>query len=151
MAFIVMSVESGVGVVCGCLPGCKPLMNRVFPRIFASESENSSGRPSTARGVNKLRTGDSSQPSYWTALRTQESHRLQTLNTNSSGIIITDKRMCMARSEQSASVEPSLMRPSLMSLHDRYTETSRRELTEEDRNSNASSDLIILQRSSVHC
>ncbi|KAL5118778.1 hypothetical protein ACEQ8H_003281 [Pleosporales sp. CAS-2024a] len=36
---IIMAVETGVGVACGCLPACKPLMNRVFPRIFAAATE----------------------------------------------------------------------------------------------------------------
>ncbi|KAI4921902.1 hypothetical protein J4E90_000330 [Alternaria incomplexa] len=39
-----MSVESGVGVICGCLPGCKPLMNKLFPRVFGNTSQASSRR-----------------------------------------------------------------------------------------------------------
>lgn len=37
-----MCVEGGIGIVCGCLPGCKPLMNKLFPRYFGT-SNNSSG------------------------------------------------------------------------------------------------------------
>ncbi|KAJ6194169.1 hypothetical protein J3E72DRAFT_397492 [Bipolaris maydis] len=44
--FIIMSIESAVGVACGCLPGCKPLMNKMFPRIFASSSHSSYPRRS---------------------------------------------------------------------------------------------------------
>ena len=35
-----MTVEAGVGVVCGCLPGCKPLMSRMFPRVFGTVSNS---------------------------------------------------------------------------------------------------------------
>ncbi|KAI4664705.1 uncharacterized protein J4E79_003003 [Alternaria viburni] len=42
--FVIMSVESGVGVICGCLPGCKPLMNKLFPRVFGNTSQASSRR-----------------------------------------------------------------------------------------------------------
>ncbi|KAJ8118592.1 hypothetical protein OPT61_g464 [Boeremia exigua] len=43
--FIIMCVESGVGIVCGCLPGCKPMMNRLFPRYFASTNNSSDQYP----------------------------------------------------------------------------------------------------------
>jgi hypothetical protein len=33
-----MSVEASVGIACGCLPGCKPLLSRMFPRFFGSTS-----------------------------------------------------------------------------------------------------------------
>lgn len=52
-----MSVESGVGVACGCLPGCKPLMNRMFPRIFANTSQNSYPRPNAQDRVKQLEAG----------------------------------------------------------------------------------------------
>jgi hypothetical protein len=38
--FVIMTVEAGVGVVCGCLPGCKPLMSRMFPRVFGTVSNS---------------------------------------------------------------------------------------------------------------
>lgn len=40
-----MCVESGVGIACGCLPGCKPLMNRLFPRYFATTNNSSDQYP----------------------------------------------------------------------------------------------------------
>jgi hypothetical protein len=40
-----MSVESGVGVACGCLPGCKPLMNKLFPQYFGSTNGSSNQYP----------------------------------------------------------------------------------------------------------
>ncbi|KAH6633208.1 hypothetical protein C7974DRAFT_167617 [Boeremia exigua] len=43
--FIIMCVESGVGIACGCLPGCKPLMNRLFPRYFATTTNRSDQYP----------------------------------------------------------------------------------------------------------
>lgn len=40
-----MCVESGIGIACGCLPGCKPLMNRLFPTYFAATSNSSDQYP----------------------------------------------------------------------------------------------------------
>lgn len=40
-----MCVETGVGIACGCLPGCKPLMNRCFPRYFATTNNSSGSYP----------------------------------------------------------------------------------------------------------
>jgi hypothetical protein len=66
ITFIIMSVESGVGVACGCLPGCKPFMNRMFPRIFASSSSQTSyTRQRIAQNPEKrVDTGSSSLQSY---------------------------------------------------------------------------------------
>ncbi|KAF2628780.1 hypothetical protein BU25DRAFT_466602, partial [Macroventuria anomochaeta] len=43
--FIIMSVESSIGIACGCLPGCKPLMNRLFPRYFGSTNNSTNQYP----------------------------------------------------------------------------------------------------------
>lgn len=40
-----MCVESAVGIACGCLPGCKPLMNRLFPKYFAATNTSSDQYP----------------------------------------------------------------------------------------------------------
>lgn len=40
-----MCVETGVGIACGCLPGCKPLMNRLFPRYFGTTNNSSGSYP----------------------------------------------------------------------------------------------------------
>jgi hypothetical protein len=81
--FIIMSVESGVGVACGCLPGCKPLMNRLFPRIFASTSQSSS-RPS-ARALAAGKNISSSNA-------TGESYVMQSLRDGGEGVVIDEKR-----------------------------------------------------------
>lgn len=39
--FIIMSAEGSIGIACGCLPGCKPLMNRLFPRYFGTTNNSS--------------------------------------------------------------------------------------------------------------
>lgn len=33
--FVIISIETSIGIVCGCLPGCKPLFGRIWPSIFA--------------------------------------------------------------------------------------------------------------------
>lgn len=40
-----MSVESSIGIACGCLPGCKPLMNKLFPRYFGTINNSSNQYP----------------------------------------------------------------------------------------------------------
>jgi hypothetical protein len=66
--FIIMSIESAVGVSCGCLPGCKPLMNKMFPRIFASSTQASYPRPSAhfraRKGIQESSGARSEQISY---------------------------------------------------------------------------------------
>jgi hypothetical protein len=41
--FVIISIETSIGIVCGCLPGCKPLFTKLFPSIFA-RSTNSNSR-----------------------------------------------------------------------------------------------------------
>lgn len=40
-----MSVESSIGIACGCLPGCKPLMNRLLPGYFGTTNNSSNQYP----------------------------------------------------------------------------------------------------------
>ena len=40
-----MCIETGVGIACGCLPGCKPLFNRCFPRYFGTTNNSSGSYP----------------------------------------------------------------------------------------------------------
>ncbi len=50
-----MSVEIGIGIVCGCLPACKPLLSKIFPRIFINGSgDNSYPRPSKQIRMNNM-------------------------------------------------------------------------------------------------
>jgi hypothetical protein len=87
--FIIMSVESGVGVVCGCLPGCKPLMNKLFPRVFGNTSQSSSRRrPSTNMLAGKFAGTTSSSA----AESEQGSYRMQPLRAGDRGVVIADKR-----------------------------------------------------------
>ncbi|KZM24329.1 hypothetical protein ST47_g4538 [Ascochyta rabiei] len=43
--FIIMSAESCVGIVCGCFPGCKPMLNRLFPQYFRTTNNSSNQYP----------------------------------------------------------------------------------------------------------
>jgi hypothetical protein len=43
--FVIICIETSIGIICGCLPGCKPLFAQLFPSIFAkSTSSNSQSR-----------------------------------------------------------------------------------------------------------
>jgi hypothetical protein len=130
-----MSVESGVGVACGCLPGCKPLMNRMFPRIFASTSQaNSYPRPSAAaqaRAARKLEASGSSS--------TAESYHMQSLHSNGPGEIISEKQLPAPPPPSRQAVRP----PSKLAFSraDRHYGVL-------DDVSDTSSEMIILQRRS---
>jgi hypothetical protein len=87
--FIIMSVESGVGIVCGCLPGCKPLMNKLFPHVFGNRSQSSSRRrPSTNMLAGKFARESSSSG----AKSEQESYRMQPLRAGDRSVVIAEKR-----------------------------------------------------------
>lgn len=43
-----MAVEMNTGIICGCLPGVKPVLATLFPRLFGS-SANTHTRPSYGR------------------------------------------------------------------------------------------------------
>jgi hypothetical protein len=40
--FILACIETNVGIICGCLPGVKPLLSRMFPKYFGTSIDNSS-------------------------------------------------------------------------------------------------------------
>jgi hypothetical protein len=40
MVFVFAGVETNVGIICGCLPGIKPLLNKMFPKAFAAPTES---------------------------------------------------------------------------------------------------------------
>ena len=42
--YAIVAIETSIGIICGCLPGCKPLMTKMFPHFF--ESTQSATRPS---------------------------------------------------------------------------------------------------------
>jgi hypothetical protein len=47
--FAIISIETSIGIVCGCLPGCKPLFAKLLPSVFA----HSNGPSSYARSQNR--------------------------------------------------------------------------------------------------
>jgi len=129
-----MSVESGVGVACGCLPGCKPLMNRMFPRVFASTSQsNSYPRPSAAaraRAAKKLEASGSSAAG--------DSYHMQSLRSNGLDEIGTEKEL---------PAPPPPSRQGLRPPSGRVFGKERRYGVLDDV-SDSSSEMIILQRGS---
>jgi hypothetical protein len=40
--FVIICIETSIGIICGCLPGCKPLFAQLFPSIFAKSSTSNS-------------------------------------------------------------------------------------------------------------
>jgi hypothetical protein len=139
-----MSVESGVGVACGCLPGCKPLMNRMFPRIFASSSQSSSYPRPSGQGRFAKKFGMSSSSGQQSE---QESYNMHSLRSNDQGVVISEKQQEVEPPKTPAPPPPSrqALRPSSRLAFSR----SGRRYGELDDVSDSSSDIIILQRSSA--
>jgi hypothetical protein len=132
-----MSVESGIGVACGCLPGCKPLMNKMFPRIFATTSQ-ASGYP---RQSGKNPAKQMSTPSQ----SGQDSVQLQTSNQD---VILVEKTFDLESGLQLPAAPPPSrqgLRPPSRLMFGR----SARKYGELDEGSNSSMEMIILQRGSV--
>jgi hypothetical protein len=154
--FIIMSVESGVGVACGCLPGCKPLMNRLFPRIFASTSQSSSRPSAHARAAKNLSSSNNTGGG--------ESYVLQSLRDGGEGVVIDEKHRTdmwarEAKSKDIGSardVEKALpMPPAPAPVSRQEGRRSRLGFARNGRGygelegSDGSSEIIILQRGSV--
>jgi hypothetical protein len=136
-----MSVESGVGVACGCLPGCKPLMNRMFPRIFGNSSQSlSNPRPSFTVQAHKATNSDTSASSS-----TQESYHLQSLRSKGPGVSLPEKPKDLPAPPPPPSRQ-ELRPPSRLAF--RRTDRARPYGVLGDV-SDTSSEMIILQRGSV--
>jgi hypothetical protein len=134
-----MSVESGIGVACGCLPGCKPLMSRMFPRIFGNTSRSTSyPRPSAQIQGKQTYSRDSSQQ---LGSQQQDSYHLSLVGTSGSGVVVTERQNIELGKSRSRQVPRTSSELNLSG--------SGRMLRECDDISNASTDLIILQRASA--
>lgn len=81
--FIIMSIESAIGVACGCLPGCKPIMNRMFPRVFGTT--NASSRPSGQNRAKHMGASGSTQNTG------SGSYPLSSLSSGDRDVIVTEK------------------------------------------------------------
>lgn len=139
-----MSVESGVGVACGCLPGCKPLMNRMFPRVFNSSTQNSWPHPSAHDRIRELQVASSSQKSD---VVERNAYPLKSLGEDETGFVVP------AQWQQNNALRPTALQPSLsrqgMKPHSMTsTSESVKGLRELDSMSDASSDFIVLQQGS---
>lgn len=52
IVYLIVTVEISLGVICGCLPGIRPLMSQLFPRVFGTMSNISKGYGSNGKGGN---------------------------------------------------------------------------------------------------
>jgi hypothetical protein len=82
--FATMSVETCLGIVCGCLPGCKPLMSRMFPQVFGTPSNRSNSGPRYPRQVKEMLSSDGSGTLHSTKA---SSFQLQSLNSGGKGMV----------------------------------------------------------------
>ncbi|KAL3451247.1 hypothetical protein BJX65DRAFT_237705 [Aspergillus insuetus] len=55
--FIIVAVECNLGVVCGCLPGVRPLMSKIFPGLTSSTFNSGRGKSSHVQITSGLRSG----------------------------------------------------------------------------------------------
>jgi hypothetical protein len=49
--YSIVCIETSLGIICGCLPACKPLMSRILPRVFASTNAS---HPSRQKKASKM-------------------------------------------------------------------------------------------------
>ncbi|KAH7412024.1 hypothetical protein DE146DRAFT_263486 [Phaeosphaeria sp. MPI-PUGE-AT-0046c] len=136
--FIIMSVESGVGVACGCLPGCKPLMNRLFPRIFASTSQSSSSYPRRPSGAIAKKLEDSASTGK------QGSFQMQSLRSGDQGGMVISEKVQSPRAPPPPARQAALRPESKLEFG-----RGVRHYGDMDGESDSSEDFIILQRGSV--
>jgi hypothetical protein len=59
--FIIVAVECNLGVVCGCLPGVRPLMSKIFPGLTSSTFNSGRGKISHVQISSGLRSGNEFQ------------------------------------------------------------------------------------------
>ncbi|KAF1942315.1 hypothetical protein EJ02DRAFT_345760 [Clathrospora elynae] len=147
--FIIMSVEGGVGVACGCLPGCKPLMNRMFPRIFANPSQSSAYRRPSARDRFK-KIGVASSSTICSGPRQKESFKLQSLSSDDKGMMVKENGRDM-KVEKHLPRRPSIPPPGLQ-VPSRIAvaqNSGRRQLGVLDDVSDGSNEFIILQQNAA--
>jgi hypothetical protein len=105
-----MCVETGVGIACGCLPGCKPLFNRCFPRYFGT-TNNSFGSYPRRWQHNHAKQIDDEESIQPTASTASESTKLT--SQRATDIIVTPKHVALHQktpSQSQNSVTPDLSR-----------------------------------------
>lgn len=105
-----MCVETGVGIACGCLPGCKPLFNRCFPRYFGT-TNNSFGSYPRRWQHNHAKQIDDEESIQPTASMASESTKLT--SPRATDIIVTPKPATLHQktsSQSQNSVTPDLSR-----------------------------------------
>ncbi|CBF74469.1 hypothetical protein AN4213.2 [Aspergillus nidulans FGSC A4] len=55
--FVIVAVECNLGVVCGCLPGVRPLMSKIFPGLTSSTYNSGRGKNSHVQVSSNNRPG----------------------------------------------------------------------------------------------
>ncbi|KAF1929973.1 uncharacterized protein M421DRAFT_381924 [Didymella exigua CBS 183.55] len=106
--FIIMCVEGGIGIVCGCLPGCKPLMNKLFPRYFEATNNGSQSYPRRWQPNYSKQTDDEESTLPTESLR---SDSMRMTNLKNTDVSITSQPTTLQRSsskQTQKSVVPTL-------------------------------------------
>ena len=149
--FAVMSVETCIGIVCGCLPGCKPLMSRVFPQFFGTATNGSDRRPRNRGAIKEIMSSGASG----ILESTQPSFQLQGLNSGGEGIIVSsDPQGVQQNTRQDRYVRIEIPRRPIPVFHkadhvDDWRSGPDGVFGGDDSDSNESQDIVILQRQST--
>lgn len=83
-----MAAESGMGIACGCLPGCKPLMSRLFPRVFGTSALASEPRRSKRKEAVELSPWGSGASVPQSRTERSQSFGIQSLQSGGNGTIL---------------------------------------------------------------
>ncbi|KAF2727135.1 hypothetical protein EJ04DRAFT_479509 [Polyplosphaeria fusca] len=135
---IICAVELSLGIACGCLPGCKPLLSKLFPRVFGTLSESSAPQRYHASPKN-----DNFNRSDNTLGRPQsQSFQLHSLPSQEAGTIIREQKIVVQSHEAGALQMPRrvVTRVGLGSQRGRRNDV--------ERGSGDSQEFIILHESS---
>lgn len=82
--FIIMCVEGAIGIVCGCLPGCKPLLNKLFPSYFGTSNNSSGSYPRRWQPSYSKQTDDEESTKPTESLRSDSMRMTNLKNANAS-------------------------------------------------------------------
>ncbi|KAJ4358702.1 uncharacterized protein N0V89_003286 [Didymosphaeria variabile] len=149
--FAVMSVETCIGIVCGCLPGCKPLMSRLLPQVFGISSNRDNNRPRDQGRVKEITASEGSR----TVDSTKASFQLQSLNSGGRGLVILPNQSGYAMNSQEKRdmgvVNPKRPAPAMFKADKSIAWRNSRDnnFGGEDEDFNESQEFIVLQRQST--
>ncbi|KAF2646758.1 hypothetical protein P280DRAFT_416305 [Massarina eburnea CBS 473.64] len=137
---VICSLETSLAIACGCLPGCKPLMSRLFPRVFGTtvSRDNSNARPSNSFFSPKYLSSSSGTAH-------SQSFQLQSLDSqHAEGVIVKQQEFSVKRMDAGLAKSHMPRRQSKVSVG-RLVRRGEERLGDGEGSDDDSQEFIILQ------